>query len=85
MDWYLMLGPQAFDLEALSQLVETPMEVATELHQVLDVVDVREVHLRAANSITLLTAPAIPPFLPGFDTAQMVLCHDLAPRAEILF
>lgn len=46
---YLVLRAQAFDLQALGQLVEAAMQVPTELHQVLDVEDVGKVDLLKAR------------------------------------
>ena len=47
---YLVLWPQALDLQTLSQLVEATVQVPTELHQVLDVKDVGEVDLRTPQA-----------------------------------
>ena len=42
---YLMLGPQSFHVKGFSQFVQPTVQVATELHQVLDVIYVGEIDL----------------------------------------
>lgn len=43
---HLVLRADARDVQRLGQLVQAAVQVAAELHQVLDVVHVREVHLQ---------------------------------------
>ncbi len=42
---HLVLGPYALHVQGLCQLVQAAMEIAAELHQVLNVIDGREVDL----------------------------------------
>eukprot|EP00964_Phaeocystis_antarctica_P049726 scaffold28807_cov67-Phaeocystis_antarctica.AAC.18 len=50
----VVLGPDALHLQVLGQLVEPALEVLTRLHQVLDVVDLREVELELIEELVLL-------------------------------
>lgn len=51
---YLMLGTYSLHLQDLSQFIQTSMQVITELHEVLDVIDGGEVDLQDAPGLDMM-------------------------------